>query len=243
MVVATKKETAEATRKRKFILVFVILLITVYVNVSVLNNSYDDVLISITPNYDAAITVPSTNSSDIGGGVTSTDSSTDNNTFAVSVQSDKNSETNNNDAVLTSNHLSSRKLIQPGEHYYLPGSETFIGPDGKPGYIHDPTFLVNNPPSFHIPDDQKDYVCAQPGKGVELPTGAPVLKAIRNHIETSTASRDVSLFCAIYTHTPRSDRTDTISETWGKKCDGLLYASDISNATTGHMHLPSNSKR
>ena len=71
----------------------------------------------------------------------------------------------------------------------------------------------------------------------------PNIQKIRNHIEDSSkVRRDIKLFCAVYTYSGNVHLTDAISETWGQRCDGMLYASDHSNYSNGHMHLPSNSK-
>jgi glycoprotein-N-acetylgalactosamine 3-beta-galactosyltransferase len=139
------------------------------------------------------------------------------------------------------NTLSSQKLIHPGNHSNIPAPESRIGPNREVGYVHDPKFLINNPRPFHISEDEME-VCSPPGEGPELPEGYAALKKIRNHIETSKESRDVKLFCAVYTYTGGVNHTNAVSETWGGRCDGLLFASSASNGETGHMHLPSNSK-
>jgi len=64
---------------------------------------------------------------------------------------------------------------------------------------------------------------------------------ISTSLSTQKSSIKIKLFCAIYTHAQNTDKTNIISQTWGQKCDGMLYASDVSNSTTGHVHLPSNS--
>jgi len=148
-------------------------------------------------------------------------------------------ETNTNNSTKVS---SDQKLIKPGEHVNIPAPETRIGPNGETGYIHDPTFILKNPPPFRIPENEAKWVCKPPGEGVELPEGAHNLKNIRQHMETSQESQDVKLFCSIYTYSGSVHYTDVVSETWGKKCDGMLFASDKSNSTTGHMQLPSASR-
>lgn len=133
------------------------------------------------------------------------------------------------------------KLIRPGNHTNIPPPESRIGPNDERGYIHNPNFLNEGPKPFSIPEDLKQQVCLPPGKGLELPEGYAALRKIRNHIEISQGDRNVKLFCALYTYSGGISKTAAISETWGRKCDGLLFASDISNLETGHVHLPSNS--
>jgi glycoprotein-N-acetylgalactosamine 3-beta-galactosyltransferase len=135
------------------------------------------------------------------------------------------------------------KMIQPGNHTNIPSPETRIGPNGERGYIHDPQFLQKKKILFHIPNEYRENICVPAGKGDELPEGAFNLKRIRNYMESSRENRDVKLFCAIYTHSNAVHQTDAISETWGPRCDGLLFAGNKSSIENGHMHLPSNSRK
>lgn len=135
--------------------------------------------------------------------------------------------------------VSAEKLITPGNHHKeVPDPEKRLGPDGQGNYIHDPKFLINNPPEFNIPLEEAEDVCLPLGQGFETNSSITSIQKIRNHIETSKASRDVKLFCAVYTYSEQVNTTQAIGETWGKRCDGMLYASDHSNLTNGHMHMP-----
>ena len=134
------------------------------------------------------------------------------------------------------------KLIKPGNHTNIPHPEARIGPNGEKGYIHDPKYLINKPRQFRIRKEEEDALCTPPGNGTEGEKGTADLAMIRNHVETSQDNRNVKLFCAIYTYKNGENFTNAISETWGRKCDGLLYASDHSNAESGHVHIPSNSR-
>ena len=138
--------------------------------------------------------------------------------------------------------VSPLKLIAPGQHFRVPGPETRIGPDGEPGYVHDPKFLLNNPPEFNIPTKEAAELCKPLGAGQEQNVSIPSLQKIRNHIETSTARRDVKLFCVVYTYGGKVENTKAISETWGKRCDGILYGSDHSDLNDGHVHIPGDTK-
>jgi hypothetical protein len=132
---------------------------------------------------------------------------------------------------------SSQKLIQPGQHSNIYPPEMIPGPNGEPGYVHDPKFLIKNPPPYQIPKDELEEICKPPGQGNETIEGAKHLERIRHHMETSQASRNVTLFCAIYTISAYERKSRAVSETWGKRCHGLLYASDVTNTTTGHIRL------
>ena len=133
------------------------------------------------------------------------------------------------------------KLIKPGNHTNIPHPEARIGPNGEKGYIHDPKFLISKPRQFRIRKEEEDALCTPPGNGTEGKNGPADLAKIRNHVETSQDNRNVKLFCAVYTYKNGENFTNAISETWGRKCDGLLYASDHSNVESGHVHIPSNS--
>jgi len=139
-----------------------------------------------------------------------------------------------------------QKLVMPGNHTNIPPPEERIGPNGEKGYVHDPQWLLKNPKKFHIPPDPPkggQELCYAPGNSTEGAEGIVDVMKIRNHIETSKESRDVKLFCALYTYSGRVHFTDAISETWGRKCDGLLFASDNHSNETGHVLLKSNSRR
>ena len=85
-------------------------------------------------------------------------------------------------------------------------------------------------------------MCEPPGKGTELAEGASNQQKIPQYIAMSKESRNVTLFCSVSTHSKAANYTNAVKETWGKKCDGLLFASDISDLKTGYMYLPSKGK-
>jgi len=126
-------------------------------------------------------------------------------------------------------------------HPNIPKAGERIGPDGQLGYIHDPRFLLNQTQKSTITKEVgKSTVCEPPGEGPEGIEGFSTLERIRHHIESSKASRNVTLFCAVYTHKGGIKFTNAIQDTWGKRCDGLLFASDESNSITRHTLIPSN---
>lgn len=104
------------------------------------------------------------------------------------------------------------KLIKPGEHINVPKPESRIGPQGEPGYLHDPSFLHKSPHPFQIRNTT--LTCVPVEKGWETPRGAPELMKIRKHIQENQATRkNVSLFCSIYTYAGGENWTEAISET------------------------------
>jgi hypothetical protein len=140
-----------------------------------------------------------------------------------------------------------KKEIQPGNHANIPDPSSRIGPNGEVGYVHDPEFITKrSPQSLPLILQKTDITCAKPGEGHEGADGYIALQNIRTHMEQKAHHEKikdgVKLFCAVYTYAPGGNLfTQAIQETWGKRCDGFLFASSESNQTTGHTHLPTNS--
>ena len=136
--------------------------------------------------------------------------------------------------------------VEEGKHFKIPPPNDRVGPNGEKGYIHDPTFMKKHSRSFQI--IEPEIVCAPPGEGFEGFLGYNNLKRIRSHLDAQRLQSEISraqddqseikLMCAVYTHEGAVNQTNAIWETWGKRCDGSLFASSISNLTTGHMHMP-----
>lgn len=134
------------------------------------------------------------------------------------------------------------KLIPMGQHYQIPKPEERIGPDGAPQYVHIPTFLHESPRPFRM-DNATAPECKPPGqhKGEETEEVMAAYNKIKTHIKKVNPAtvQKIRLFCSIYTYPGGVKWTNAVSETWGKRCDGMLYASYESNITTGHVHVPS----
>lgn len=149
--------------------------------------------------------------------------------------------------VQSSPQYNQTKSIQVGQHVNIPPPQSRIGPHGEKGYVHDPKFLKTSPRplKFNFDSNSTQRLCTPnttgPNKSLDM-SGYEVTQKVRHHIETSQANQNVSLFCAVYTYSGGLRFTDAQSETWLRKCDGVLLASDKSNITTGHMHIPSNSR-
>jgi glycoprotein-N-acetylgalactosamine 3-beta-galactosyltransferase len=108
--------------------------------------------------------------------------------------------------------------------------------NGRPGYIHDPTFLRNNPPpfTFHVPGDENG-VCEIPfGEGDEGKYG---LQGLRKIEVASSFQTNTRVLCMVYTQSTGHFRVRSIAETWGPRCDGFLAASNMSDPSIGAVHL------
>ena len=84
------------------------------------------------------------------------------------------------------------------------------------------------------------FICQPLGHGPEEETGGKALAKIRDHLhqreKTSSAASSSSpsttlpsVFCIVYTYHGNIQFTNAIIETWGTRCDGILFASTISN--------------
>ena len=131
--------------------------------------------------------------------------------------------------------------IKVENHTNVPSTKDRIERGGKMGAVYDPNFLSNFPRNFTIIKEER-MICANPGNGIEGEEGYSDLKRIRKYISDVKPRRNVKVFCAVYTYSGHVKMTDAISETWGKRCDGLLYASDITNSKSGHFQIPTNSR-
>lgn len=134
-----------------------------------------------------------------------------------------------------------KRLLQRGNHTNVP---TVDIKTGKKKFPHDPLFLRKVSRSLDILEEEKNAMCAKPGRGVEGERGILRLNQIRDHIE-SRAIRESSrlkLFCAIYTYSGNVNMTNAVGETWGRRCDGTLFASDVSSEDTGHFQIPTFSR-
>lgn len=171
------------------------------------------------------------------------------------------------------NNNNNKKLIAKGKHKNIPSPHLSSTSNSSSSMIpHDPTFLLHNnnksKPELQFLPDEIDLLCGIPpggkfpkeliGKGfgrVEEDSIKDVMR-IRHHIEqhkqeqrqqNETSSNDdnknVRLMCVIYTYSGKVKFTNAISETWGPRCDGILYASDHTSTETNHVEIPSFSVR
>jgi hypothetical protein len=118
--------------------------------------------------------------------------------------------------------------------------------DGKSGYVHDVTSLKNNPPKFQVTDLTLDAMCSIQDESWKLLTEqvhidfkgheAAEQSALSSNENTfADAHRDnininskprAKIMCIVYTIESNHNRIPAIRETWGKKCDGFLVASN-----------------
>jgi hypothetical protein len=115
---------------------------------------------------------------------------------------------------------------------------------GQGGHVHDPT--VHRRPFTISNDERLAGLCDAPGKrkpgvpGMSIEGGEMGARALEK-VQISATRIDtnpIRLFCAVYTHTGATEQTNALLETWAPRCDGLLLASNATNATTHHVHIP-----
>jgi hypothetical protein len=125
---------------------------------------------------------------------------------------------------------------------------------GRPGYRHDPTVLRNKDPSTPrlsttLQQHEEDHVqiCAPPGKGKEGEEGYKFLNERlqiaaqdNQNIPAAGTSSTVRarIICVLYTYEGHSNLTKAISETWGERCDGILFATTLTDKRAAKVHIP-----
>jgi hypothetical protein len=137
------------------------------------------------------------------------------------------------------------RLLQPGNHTNIPALHRKLDKNGgKKGLAHDPLFLKKSSTNWENLEEERKSLCVEPGSGAEGAKGIVRLKQIRDHIESKNSEQTSStkLFCAIYTYSGNVNMTNAVGETWGKRCDGALFASDVSSEKTGHFQIPTFSR-
>ena len=50
--------------------------------------------------------------------------------------------------------------------------------------------------------------------------------------------RRPKIFCAVYTHEGNHDKLEGIRQTWGPKCDGIMFASNRTDRMLGTVNIP-----
>lgn len=102
---------------------------------------------------------------------------------------------------------------------------------GNLGYIHNPTSLKNNPPSFTF----DKAVCNNKDHHYKMLTS----KVKVDHKAHDALTKPVKIFCIVYTIENNHQKIPSILQTWGQKCDGFMVAStktDISINTVEILH-------
>ncbi|GFH62201.1 hypothetical protein CTEN210_18677 [Chaetoceros tenuissimus] len=129
------------------------------------------------------------------------------------------------------------RTVKKQSHKNIPSAEKRIGPNGEKGYVHNPKFSFQDL-DLNSTNINHNVLCKDLNEFEEI-ASYRIKKQIQSDYDVSR--KKISIFCAVYTYSKHKDFTKAIQETWGKKCDGLLFASDISDFESGHVHLPSNS--
>lgn len=122
-------------------------------------------------------------------------------------------------------------------------------PNGTLGMVIDPTVhrLRQVPTEIRFPT----YVCPPNASfGIEGEGGNRVLQKIKNRLtkreeeeeekstENEKHSKKKKILCMIYTVSNLHDNMAAIADTWGRQCDGLLGASNVTDHSIGAIDLP-----
>lgn len=108
---------------------------------------------------------------------------------------------------------------------------------GAWGYVMDPS------PHHLLPPLVERKNCPGPPT-LEGPGGRKVLEKIRGGLLRSQAmlqkhdGRSPRILCLVYTHQNAYARIQATADTWGRRCDGFLAASNQTNRSIGALDLP-----
>jgi hypothetical protein len=107
---------------------------------------------------------------------------------------------------------------------------------GHYGYVHDPTILLESPSTFQVLPEERTELCDSILSGMD-----EVTRTVFEQIQvtkTPPTTKDVKVFCAIYTYPGNNNQTNAIRETWGRRCDGFMAASTETNHSLATVNLP-----
>jgi hypothetical protein len=107
------------------------------------------------------------------------------------------------------------------------------------GYVHDPKVLRQRTSSnFTLLPEERPQLCAPVGSG---PEGGQDLgrELFGNHIQVLSAlNSSINVFCAIYTYPGNKHQANAIRDTWGRRCDGIMFASTETIHDKAIVNLP-----
>ncbi|KAL3905994.1 MAG: hypothetical protein SGILL_009457 [Bacillariaceae sp.] len=111
---------------------------------------------------------------------------------------------------------------------------------GNFGYVHDPAILnkQKNTSNFATSHEDLTQLCAPVGEG---PEGGNAIgrELFGQHIKVSQSPpiSSINVFCAIYTYPGNKNQTNAIKNTWGRRCDGIMFASTETVHEDATVHL------
>mmetsp|Transcript_25541 Transcript_25541/g.31459 ORF Transcript_25541/g.31459 Transcript_25541/m.31459 type:complete len:873 (-) Transcript_25541:132-2750(-) len=109
------------------------------------------------------------------------------------------------------------------------------------GYRHDETYLKKNPPKFEF--TKEEVGCSNHDGNYKMLTDKVNVdfashEAREREANEQGGKRRAKLFCMVYTIEKNHDRIPPILETWGKKCDGFIVASNKTDKKIGTVNIP-----
>ncbi|KAL3924605.1 MAG: hypothetical protein SGILL_000947 [Bacillariaceae sp.] len=113
------------------------------------------------------------------------------------------------------------------------------------GYVHDPTILRQKPQDFLVNPEEREEVCAKVGYGPEGGGKRAARQLFEEQLQlpelnkaTIAMMSSVKVFCGVYTHPGSNNLTDAIRMTWGRRCDGIMFASTETRHDAATINLP-----
>ena len=113
--------------------------------------------------------------------------------------------------------------------------------NGTFGYVHDEKALRKNSPPFQV--TKEEVHCDNHDPNYKMLTEKVVVDLTSHEAREREAEQDggkprAKIFCMVYTIEKNHDKIPIIRETWGKKCDGFIVASDKTDKDLGTVNIP-----
>jgi len=132
-------------------------------------------------------------------------------------------------------NLTYQDFAEGGTHHPHVGAH---GEDGKTiGYLHDAKFLRKNPPPFAFDKS----ICSGKGEHYTMLTKRVFVDLAAHEKAEAEAAKSkkerVKIFCVVYTIESGHRTLPAIEQTWGKKCDGFMVASNKTDVSLGTVDI------
>jgi len=101
-----------------------------------------------------------------------------------------------------------------GGHVDFPHKQA-LDADGKPGYLHDETFLRKNPPGLQLSDNGLKNACSKRDYNWRMMTERIVVETEYEKSKNDSGQKRDKIFCLVYTIEKFHDRIPNILQTWG----------------------------
>ena len=111
--------------------------------------------------------------------------------------------------------------------------------EGNEGYIHDPQYLKENPPSFtyHAKEDPQGVCDLKKIPFLEGPEGRSGFHGLKKIKLMKDFPNPKRIMCIVYTHSNRHNRLRAVAETYAPLCDGFMATSNLTDPSIGAVNI------